>query len=197
MAITETKRLDSHIDLIKLIGGPKSQYYHACYQIVKVMIIGDGEKRKTCLLHGTAGSGKTRIARYTGNIFETHWKNECKGIFDEKILREEAHKQLLIYNEANMYQLFSKANLPQMKKLMEGLGISLNVKYAHSFTGFIGANLLMTCNALCYPWIEPSSSHSGFTKDDFNLDHGAMYDRAKVIKFTKKFVDTGLCFNEV
>ena len=67
------------------------------------MIIGDGEKRKTVLFHGKAGSGKTRIALYTREIFDSHWKNECRGLFEEKISKEEANKQLLIYNEANMH----------------------------------------------------------------------------------------------
>ena len=39
-------------------------------------------------------------------------------------------------NEANMYLLFSKKNLAQMKKLTEGYGVSLANKFKNDFTGF-------------------------------------------------------------
>lgn len=49
-----------------------------------------------------------------------------------------------------------------MKKLTEGDGISLENKYGHPFTGFYDVKTLITCNALCCPFIEPVSSSSGF-----------------------------------
>ena len=70
------------------------------------------------------------------NIFESYWKNEVRGIFDEKITPQEAHKQLLILNEANMFDLFSKKNIAFMKRLTEGFGWGCNVKFDHPFQGF-------------------------------------------------------------
>ena len=144
------------------LGGPKSQYYEACYQMAKVLLIKDDDKRKCVILHGRASSGKTWIARYTANIFQSHWKSEVKGIYDERLTPSEAHKQLLVINEANMHSLFSTKNISKMKTLTEGLGIPLENKYGHPFTGFIGARTLLTCNGLCCPFVEPSSSKSGF-----------------------------------
>ena len=44
------------------------------------------------LIVAGAGSGKTRVAKYNAAIFDSHWKNETKGIYDEKISPLEAHK---------------------------------------------------------------------------------------------------------
>lgn len=64
----------------------------------------EGKRQRMCVIfHGMGGSGKTRLARYTSKIFDTHWKNDTRGIYDEKITPREAHKQLLVLNEANMY----------------------------------------------------------------------------------------------
>ena len=101
------------------------------------MLLGGNEKQRCLILYGEAGSGKTRLARYTAGIFDSHWKHETKGLYDEKISPEEAHKQLLVMNEANACRLFSKSKgLPVMKRLMEGEGAPLENKYGHPFTGF-------------------------------------------------------------
>jgi energy-coupling factor transporter ATP-binding protein EcfA2 len=133
------------------------------------------QKKRCVILYGKPGSGKSKIVKYMAQIFDSHVKNEAKGIYDEKISRKGAHKQLLIFNEANMYRLFSKSSgLPAMKKLMEGDGISLEVKFGHPCTGFIGANIIITCNNLCFPFIEPVASTSGYTKQEFQIENEAM-----------------------
>jgi len=99
-------------------------------------------------------------------------------------------------NEANMYQIFSKKHLPLMKKLLEGEGVPLENKYAHGFTGFVDACTLVTCNNLCYPFVDPSSSRSGFDKNDFENDNDAINERVEVVGFNKKFKDTGHSFKE-
>ena len=89
---TGFSKLEDYATLRYKIGGPKSQYYHACYVLAKIMLIGDIEKRRGAVFYGAPGSGKTRIARYTSGIFESHWKNETKGIYEEKISMQDAHK---------------------------------------------------------------------------------------------------------
>ena len=175
------------------IGGPRSKYYHACYWMTKLMLLGIDEKQRCVILHGKAGSGKTRLARYTASIFDSHWKNETKGIYDEKISQEEAHKQLLVMNEANMYRLFSKSKgLPMMKRLMEGEGSPLENKYGHPFTGFLNAHTLITCNTLPCPFVPPVSSNSGFTEEEYKDEKEAMEERSVLVEFTKKFRDSGM-----
>ena len=83
-----------------------------------------------------------------------------------------------------------------MKKLMEGLGCNLNVKFVHSFTGFVDAYMLITCNALCCPFIEPPCSTLGFSREEFLLDNEAMMRRTNLIEFTKKFEETNLVFDK-
>ena len=105
--------------------------------MTKVMLLESHEKQRCVIFHGKAGSGKTRLARYTANIFDSYWKNETRGMYDERISPEEAHKQLLVMNEASMYHLFSRSRgLPFMKRLMEGLGVAIENKYQAPFTGF-------------------------------------------------------------
>ena len=184
---TVTPKIEDYQTLRYKIGGPRSQYYHACYVLTKVMLIGDTDKRKGAIFHGEGGSGKTRIARYQSGIFESHWKNETKGIYDDKISVDEAHKQLLVMNEASMHQLFSKKNLSSTKRLTEGLGASLENKYAQPFTGFLNVHTLITCNALPYPFVEPLSTKSGFSEEEFKLDRSAMEERIRPVKFAVKF----------
>ena len=60
--------------------------------MAKLMLVGTNEKKRCVIMHGRASSGKTWIARYMANIFESHWKSEVKGIYDERITQNEAHK---------------------------------------------------------------------------------------------------------
>ena len=175
------------------IGAPRSRYYHACYWMTKLMLLGSDEKQRCVILHGKPGGGKTRLAKYTAGIFDTHWKNETKGIYDEKISREEAHMQLLVMNEANMYRLFSKSKgLPMMKRLMEGGGASLENKYGHPFTGFLDVYTLITCNSLPCPFARPVSSNSGFAEEELQIEKEAMEERSVLVEFTKKFCESGM-----
>ena len=57
-----------------------------------MMLIGEDEKKRCVIFHGRASSGKTWIARYTANIFESHWKSEVKGIYDERLTPTDSHK---------------------------------------------------------------------------------------------------------
>ena len=95
-------RLTGLIDLTTKIGDMNSQFYRACYAITKVMLLGEGVKRRCVIFHGEPDSGKTWISKFMREIFESHWKQETKSIFDEKISQQEANKQLLIMNEADM-----------------------------------------------------------------------------------------------
>ena len=105
-------------------------------------------------------------------------------MYDEKISPEEANKQLLVMNEANMYLLFSKKNIANMKKLTEGEGISLANKFKNDFTGFVNSYQLITCNSLCAPFVEPLSNTAGFNKEEYENDHDAMLERVKLVEFT-------------
>jgi hypothetical protein len=95
-------------------------------------------------------------------MFKSHWKQETKGQFDEYITHDEARPQLLVWNEANMVELFRKKNTPAMKRLTEGLGYWVENKQSHPFTGFIDSYQLITTNYLCCPFIPPKASNSGW-----------------------------------
>lgn len=109
---------------------------------------------------------------------------------------EEANKQLLTMNEANMYSLFAKKNIPAMKRLTEGEGRSVESKFKHPFTGFKKSYLFITCNYLCCPLVPPENSKSGWTQYEYQMDNEAFNARISVVKTTKKFKDTGLEFDQ-
>lgn len=90
-------------------------------------------------------------------------------------------------NEANMYSLFSKHNIAAMKRLLEGEGRKIEVKYSHPFYGFHNAFTLITCNYLVCPFIEPESSRSGWTYKEFERDRDALASRVTVVEFIQKF----------
>ena len=100
------RRLNSQIDLIMKIGGKHSQFYSACHALTNVMLLRKSVKRHCVIFYGEPDSGKTWISKFMHNIFDSHWKQQPKGIFDEKISPHEANKQLVVINEANVDVLF-------------------------------------------------------------------------------------------
>ena len=73
------------------------------------------ERRRLVIFHGRPGSGKTELAKMLRAIFDSLWKENPKGIFDEKLSKWAAHISLLIYNEASIKVLFAPKNLDDMK----------------------------------------------------------------------------------
>ena len=84
----QTANLQRHFDefdLIDKLGDRKSQYYNACYQIARVMLAPESQKRRCVILHGDTDTGKSKIAEYMRAIFKSYYKNETRGIHDEKV----------------------------------------------------------------------------------------------------------------
>ena len=79
------------------------------------------------------------------------------------------------------------SQIDDTKRLFEGLGCNLENKYAHSFTGFEGAYTVLTCNRLMAPFIEPTSSLSGWDKQSFEVEQLALNARCSYIHFTEMF----------
>jgi len=75
MVDTDTCELVDGADVVLRIGGLTSKYYHACYWMTKLMLLRSNEKQRCVILHGISNSGKTRLARYSANIFDSYWKN--------------------------------------------------------------------------------------------------------------------------
>ena len=75
MVDTDTCPLVDGADVVLKIGGQTSKYYHVCYWMTKLMLLRRNEKQRCVILHGTSNSGKTRLARYSANIFDSYWKN--------------------------------------------------------------------------------------------------------------------------
>ena len=123
-------------------------------------------------------------------------KQETKGIFDEKISDVEAHRQLLILNEANMYDLFRRKNMAIMKKLTEGDGCPLENKQCHPFTGFIGSHQLITCNYLCCPFVPPGPNTTNWDQYEYTYENPAIMSRCTLVKFTKLHAELNLSFED-
>lgn len=79
-----------------------------------------------------------------------------------------------------------------MKRLMEGEGAPLENKYGHPFTGFLNVYTLITCNILPCPFVQPASSNSGFTEEEYKCEREAMEERSVLVEFTKKFRESGI-----
>ena len=101
--------------------------------------------------------------------------------------RDDTNKQLLIIDEAAMYQLFGKKTLHDTKKLLEGKGMSVRNKYAHPYRGFTGSKTLITCNNLPYPFKLPACSTSGFDFGDYENDNYAVTSRTITVEMKKTF----------
>ena len=77
------------------------------------------KKRRGLILAGVCNSGKSTLAHYACNIFDSHYLNQTDGTFEEKLEKSDCHKQLLVIDEAN-YSLFSKRRMADTKRLLEG-----------------------------------------------------------------------------
>ena len=73
------------------------------------------------------------------------------------------------------------------KKLLEGDGMGIRIKFEHNFTGFIGAYTLITTNSLPYPFVRPESSSAGFREDEWKFDKGALEARTVIVSMEKSF----------
>ncbi|KEJ82679.1 hypothetical protein OXYTRIMIC_155 [Oxytricha trifallax] len=58
--------------------------------------------------------------------------------------------QVLLIDEMNIERFFSKYNVPAMKKLLEGRGYAVDVKFGETQVKYIGCFTIITTNEL--PW---------------------------------------------
>ena len=85
--------------------------------------------------------------------------------------------------------MFSRSKMHDTKKLLEGDGMGIRIKFEHNFTGFIGAYTLITTNSLPYPFVRPESSSAGFREDEWKFDKGALEVRTTIIKMEKSYAE--------
>ena len=85
-------KINSENDMILKIGGAYSQYYNACHTIARVMLLELDKKQRGVIFYGVAGSGKSFIAKIMRDIFDCHWKQQGRTVFDEKIFKEDTNK---------------------------------------------------------------------------------------------------------
>jgi hypothetical protein len=105
--------------------------------MTKLFLLGKPDKkRRGIILSGVANSGKSTIARFAAKIWSTHSLRQTFSTFEEKMDKDETNKQILLIDEANIFSIFSKKKLHDTKSLLEGSGMSISNKFAHTFTGF-------------------------------------------------------------
>ena len=154
------------------------------------------DKQRCVIFHGAVDSGKTWIAKIMNRIFISYSKRQPKGMFDERLSELETNVQLVIQNEVPMRKMFTLKNMPEIKLYTEGDGIQVENKYGHPFTGFVNTHQLFTCNALVCPFIEPTSSNSGWTMYDNLFENDAMNTRSRLVKFTDTHEDLRINFED-
>ena len=116
--------------LLKHLSGIESPYYDIVRNLAEILILGEKDKKRRCLIfHGESDSGKTHIANYIRDIFDSYEYRDMRGIYSEKLSRKDAHKQVVIMNEANMWSLFGNKRLADTKLYLEGYGMAIENKY--------------------------------------------------------------------
>ena len=79
--------------LLKHLSGIESPYYDIVRNLAEILILGEKDKKRRCLIfHGESDSGKTHIANYIGEIFDSYEYRDMRGIYSEKLSRKDAHK---------------------------------------------------------------------------------------------------------
>ena len=88
----DAPKFKSQIELIMKIGGRNSQFYAACYHIAKVMLVRASDKQRCVLIHGDPDTGKSWIANFMKNIFDSYYEDETKEMYDMHCSRNQARK---------------------------------------------------------------------------------------------------------
>ena len=76
------QKFTSELELLAKIGGRNSQFYAACYYIAKVMLLRVNDKQRGVLIHGDPDTGKSWIANFMRNIFDSYYEDETKEVYD-------------------------------------------------------------------------------------------------------------------
>ena len=71
---TNTLEESLNIDKVKeILKGCTSKYYDICKNIVETLILGRSDKKSRCvIMTGVADSGKSTLAKYVGQIFDSY-----------------------------------------------------------------------------------------------------------------------------
>ena len=91
----------------------------------------------------------------------------------------DAHVQLLVIDECTKSDLFSKKQLAETKRLLEGDGMIVNNKQKQPFRGFNYCFTFMTMNSLPYPFTEDTVDDTDEDKERKKYDQGAFNARMK------------------
>ena len=126
-------------DIVERIGGVKHIYYGIMRSLVYKLLIDNKTTSRCIILKGVTSSGKSTIANYLAGIFISYSHRNALSLFDAAITPKEANVQLLVMDEANLSNLFSKLMMADTKKLLEGGGKAINVKFKDPFVGFVNA----------------------------------------------------------
>ena len=79
--------------VIDKLGGHTSKYYQICQLMTRMYLQRDPNKKRRCMiLSGVGNSGKSTIARYVSEIFDSHILSQAEGVFQEKMDKHDAHK---------------------------------------------------------------------------------------------------------
>ena len=65
--------------------------------------------------------------------------------------------------------------------------MSIQNKFEHAWTGFVGCYTLITCNTLPFPFTAPSSATSGYSEHDQQLEKTAIEARTHVVTMEKSY----------
>jgi phage/plasmid-associated DNA primase len=135
--------------------------------MTKMFLLGNTDKkRRGLILAGVNNSGKSTIARYISNIFDSHVLNQTEGIFAEKITKIDSNKQILVIDEVNS-SIFAKRKMADTKLLLEGYGMSIQNKFEDPYKGFMRCYTLITTNHLPYPFNPPANTYSGISNEEW------------------------------
>ena len=184
---------DSTFDLdinLQKISTQDDTYYDIFYYIV-YLFLKESEKKKRCLcLHGAANTGKSTIAKFLKEIFSCHDYRTTNSVFQQELTMNDAHIQLLVIDECTKGDLFSKKQLAETKRLLEGDGMMISNKQKHPFNGFKNCFTFMTMNTLPYPYNEDKADATEGDMDMKKVDQSAFNARMKRIHLEHSYKNT-------
>lgn len=184
----ETHPIEDLMETITKIE--QSGYLELIFQIYKVFLKCESEKRKVVWFYGAPNAGKSCVSSLLGKIFYCQELLFTEGKYTISSNQHPFATQIAILDEANFYDMFKPSNVANMKRFFEGRGFVTRSMYNQPVVDFVGSFVFVTSNGL------PALSRD----EDHKYDWEAIRVRSALIETHKSFTDKGkdaFPFNEI
>ncbi|KEJ82400.1 hypothetical protein OXYTRIMIC_111 [Oxytricha trifallax] len=192
--LSKIEQLQSYLETVKSKGQAapvieddfmvRCNYQEVVESLLKVIFRKCENKMNAVWLYGDPDRGKTTIAKMLEQIFITERFQESPSQFQITTGRIEKKPSIVIMNEINHRQFFSKNNIAAMKSFLEGEGYPVNRKFEDPEIKYQGCQVFITSNSLPFDRIPMIDKEAFLTRVTLIELHKDIREVGKPFPFT-------------